>query len=174
MTSKHDKSENELRHFFSFFPAVPGLLMWLIRFPFLLVWSSRRERSFPSSGRSTSQARCGQGRLSCWGVAAVAWRFPKEPMGTQGSHWPSQTSWFTGWSAGVDLEAQSGFNQRADGAVMDPPGWVLSWSLLWLSGISYGNCVSCACLAYGLGQMSKWESWFSIPVWPSVFALKLV
>lgn len=40
--------KNELRHSFLFpCPSILGLLVWLTSFPFLFVWGSRREKSFP-------------------------------------------------------------------------------------------------------------------------------
>lgn len=81
--------------------------------------------------------------------------FTRSPWEHRALAGPARPVWYTGWSAGVVLEAQSGFIKSADVAVMDPPGWVLSWSLVWLAWISYGNCMSCACLVCGLGQMNK-------------------
>lgn len=159
VTSKHDKSENELRHYFLFpCPSIPGLLMWLTSFPFLFVWGSRRERSFPSGGRIASQARCGQGRLSLLGSSCSGLKISQWAHGNTGPSLaqPDQfVHWLSGWSAGLLLEAQPGFKKSADVAVIDPPGWVLSWSPVWLSWISYRNCMSCACLACGLGQMNQ-------------------
>lgn len=156
MTSKHDKSENELRYFFLFpCPSTLGLLMWLTSFPFLFVWSSRRESSFPSSWEHfPSQVWAGKAEPA---QELLQWPedFTRSPWEHRALAGPARPVWCTGWSAAVVLEAQSGFIKSADVAVMDPPGWVLSWSLVWLSWISYGNCISCACLACGLGQMNK-------------------